>query len=419
MLLFPAASLLLVLTMATQATAAANSKPAPRPQLHKAAPSKHLLSARITPGVESGTMTLVGGRAPFKVDLITDSGPLTVYSGIRRTFSVPLLAGSNDYVVTASGESTSSEGLGTARFWVADSLRRRVQRWDAEVDTVTVSISLPGDSVPANVAMRNIAVRPADDNVFVVFADAVDGVTRNRLVRLDASGSVLATIPVPGSYKIQDVTFDATGNIYVCDRGFGSYGDNRVTITKLSPTGTFLMSTGTTLTPLLNPAGQLVYPMANLYTMLEYNAGTNRIIARINTATFAVINPVTLQIESRRYGGDSAYGCMTLNTNTATDVVLYTGGSGLSRTPFFGKQTGFLSDPKYLDPSRYFNPDHSWIVTPTLPAITDIAVDANDFVYTIQHDGTATTTQAYVVTPDGLPAKTIDLPGGTRIAVVR
>ncbi len=377
------------------------------------------LSATITPGTDTGTVMIRGGVGPFTVSMLTDSGPLQVYSGAARVAQVPLVAGSTDFQITGGTETTIAAGVGDTRFWVADNVARTVKRFDALADTLTVSAWIPGDDTSSTVKMRNISVRPSDDHLFVVFSDEY-ATGNDRLIELDADGGRVATYTVPASYKIQDVTFDSANNMYVIDRGTGQNEANRVRITKLSPTGSVLLSTQTVLPPIATSQPQLIgYPMINLTTMIEYHAALNVLVARINTATFAILDPATLQVTQYRFGGDTCHSCMTLNSNVSTDVVLYTGGSGFNLPSFFGKQSGFLSDAKYLDPAIFKNPSHDWKVEPTLPAIADVAVDTNNFVYTIQHDGAGGLTRAYVVDPTGAPVKTVDLPGGTKIAVVR
>lgn len=379
---------------------------------------------------DDAILTIMGGVGPFKVSLVGVNGPITLYTGSLRRVTVPVLAGvttyrvepysfisSAGYSIAAEGPSTETSITGDTKFWVANTSSRMVRRYDAAVDTITVNTWVRGDDTTSSVILRNVAVRPSDDHVFVVFSDNMGGTTRNRLIELDAAGSFVATIPVPGAYKIQDVTFDSGNNIYVSDRGGGYYAANRVKIVKLSPTAPYdvLVTTQTVL-----PANAHIgYPMVNLTTMLDYQPIANKVIARINTGTFAVVNPSTLAIESYRFSGDYCYTCMALNTSDETSVTLYTGGSGFYLPAFFGKQSGFLNDNRYLDPSIIRSPFHDWIVTPTLPAITDVAVDSNNYVYTIQHDGVNGITRAYIVNPGGTLVQTVDLPDGTRIAVVR
>lgn len=378
----------------------------------------------------SAIVKLQGGQPPFSIWLVGDSGTRRLYTGKAREVRVPVLAGVTTYRVverttdapttplgwsrTAEGGSLEATISGDTKFWVGNTATRMIRKYDAGEDTITANVLIPGDETTTAVTFRNVAVRPTDDHVFVVFSDNLDGATRNRLVELDPAGSRVATIPVAGSYKIQDVTFDANGDIFVSDRGTGYYGSNRVRIVKIDRT-TYqpLLATQT----VLPPNAYIGYPMVNLTTMLEYQQATNKIVARINSGTFAVLNPATLAIESYRFSGDYCYTCMALSTSDETSVTLYTGGSGFYLPAFFGKQTGFLNDTKYLDPSIITTPSHSWIVTPTLPAILDVAVDSNDFVYTIQHDGPNGITRAYVVDPDGVLVKTVALPDGTRIAV--
>lgn len=372
------------------------------------------LSAHIASGRDTGILTISGGTGPFSVSMLTDSGLRPIYAGSTRMLAVPLVAGVNNYQIAGGPEATVTSALGTTQFWVADLASRMLRRYDAALDTVTVSVHCPGDDASASVVMRNISVRPSDDHVFAVFSDNTGTQTRNRLIELAPDGSSVATINVAGAYKIQDVTFDSSDNIYVSDRGTGAGVNNRIRIIKLSPSGTVLDSTQTVL-----PPSVVGYPMVNLPTMIEYQAAANRLVVRINTATFAILDPATLAVESYRFGGDTCHTCMTLNSNNASDVVLYTGGSGFNLPAFFGKQSMFLSDPKYLDSNIYRTPSHDWEVTPTLSAIADVAVDSNDYVYTIQNDGAAGITRAYVVDPAGAPVKTIDLPDGMKISVVR
>lgn len=379
-------------------------------------------------------MRIEGGVPPFRVSIVGANGSTTpVYTGSLRRILVPVLAGPTVYRVTMvaadsyqpeaariaeapAGPSAETSISGETRFWVANTTTRMVRRYDALTDTITANVWVRGAETTAAVSLRNLAVRPSDDHVFVVFSDAGSG-PNNRLIELGPTGSFIATIPVPGSYKIQDVTFDPDGNIYVSDRGTGYYDANRIRISKLSPVAPYdvLVTTQTVL-----PANAYIgYPMANLSTMLDFQPVANKLIARINTGTFAVVNPSTLAIESYRYSGCYGYQCMALNTSDETSVTLYTGESGFYRPSFYAKEVGFLNDARYLDPSIIENPFFAWQVTPTLPAVTDVAVDSNDFVYTIQRDMANGITRAYIVNPDGGLVKTVDLPDGTKISVVR
>lgn len=378
-------------------------------------------------------MRIEGGVPPFQVAIVgTDGSLTTVYTGSLRRVMVPVLAGATVYrvsmvaaeayrsgtagIAAKPGPSTETSIAGDMRFWVANTATRMVRRYDALTDTITASVWVRGADTTASVTLRNVAVRPSDDHVFVVFSDGGSG-AENRLIELGPTGSFVATIPVPGSYKIQDVTFDPSGNIYVSDRGTGYFGENRVRISKISPVSPY--SVVATTQTVLPPNAYIGYPMVNLSTMLDFQPVANRLIARINTGTFAVLNPSTLAIESYRYSGCYGYQCMALNTSDETSVTLYTGESGFYRPSFYAKEVGFLNDARYLDPSIIENPFFAWQVTPTLPAVTDVAIDSNNFVYTIQHDGVNGITRAYIVNPDGGLVKTVDLPDGTRISVVR
>lgn len=399
-------SVVVAMTLAASAILLA-ATPALARSPHKARPR-----VVITDGVFTGTVRVLSGTPPFSAYMVTESGKRLVAHSTSRTFSVPLVAGTNTFQVKTADAETTATGIGNAQFWVADDTTRRLERYDAAADTMTVSTWVRGDDTTSAVVLRNVAVRPTDDHVFAVFSDNLDGTTRNRLIELAPDGSVVATIPVPGSYKVLDCTFDSAGNIYTSDRGTGGYADNHIRITKLSPAGVVLDSTQTVLPPSI-----IGYPAFNLYSTIEYSPIANKLVVRINTATFAVLDPDTLATEAYRFSSDTAL-CTSLNFNDASDVVLYTGGSGFNLPPFFAKESNFLIDPKYADSSIFATPSPDWEVTPTLAAITDIAVDANDFVYTAQHDA-GTGFAAYVVDPDGLPVKTILLPRGTKLAIVR
>lgn len=387
-------------------------------------PRKAPLSASVSAGSDTAWVKIVGGAPPFTVSMVTASGERVLYKGVRRSAKVPLLAGKTVYRVSSgagariaggpSTESTVVTGIGDQKFWVADTSKRMLHRFDAALETVTASVWVPGHETSASVLMRNVTVRSSDGHVFVAYSDNVNGVDSNRLVELDADGSTVSTWSVPSSYKLQDVTFDGSGNGYTIDRGSGSGSYNRVRITKLSPTGTVLDSTQTVL-----PPNGITYPMANLTNMIEWLPGLDRLVARINTGTFVILDPAALTPLEFRYSGDRAYTCMTLNANSPSNVVLYTGGSGFNLASFFGKQSDFLGDVRYLDSTIGLSPFHDWKVAPTLPAIADVSVDANDYVYTIQHDGVNGLTKAYVVDPDGVAVKDFVLPAGTKIAVVR
>jgi len=395
-----------------------------RSATNRFAPRKAPLSATVSAGSDTAWIKIVGGAPPFTVSMVGASGERVLYKGVKRSAKVPLLAGKTVYRVSsgrgsriaggASTESTVVTGIGDQKFWVADNTKRMLHRFDAALETVTASVWVPGHETSASVLMRNVTVRSSDGHLFVAFSDNVNGVDTNRLIELDSNGSAVATWSVPSSYKLQDATFDASGNAYAIDRGTGSYADNRVRVTKLSPTGAVLDSTQTVL-----PPNGITYPMANLTNMIEWLPGIDRLVARINTGTFVILDPATLTPLEFRYSGDRAYTCMTLNANSPSNVVLYTGGSGFNMASFFGKQSDFLGDVRYLDSTIGLSPFHDWKVTPTLPAIADVSVDANDYVYTIQHDGVNGLTKAYVVDPDGVAVKDFVLPAGTKIAVVR
>jgi len=376
------------------------------------------LRASIQSGTDTGTITITGGLAPFTVSLVMESGAeQVVYMGTSRTAEVPLLPGKTDFRVTDTyGGGFSASALGDVVFWVTDNASRSVQKYEAAADTVTVNVTVRGAETTAAVKLANVSVRPSDDHVFLVFSDEVSGTENNRLIELAPDGSVVGTIAVPGCYKIQDATFDGNDNIYVLDRGFGSGAGNRVNIVKLNQTGSVVATMATTL-----PNSGIGYPMANLTNMIEYHAGMKRLVARINAATFAIVASNNMTVDSYRYSGDYAYTCMALDLTAGS---LYTGGTGFNRPSFFGMQPDFLSNAIYEDASVLTSPTpHTWSVEPTLPVITDIAVDSTGYVYTIQRDMAAAITRAYCYNPGADPslgpAKTVDLPWGNKISVVR
>jgi hypothetical protein len=388
-------------------------KPKPKPRPYRPAP----LAATVTAVGDTGVASITGGTAPFTVTLVADTGILEpVYTGTARSVTVPLMPGPTEFAVTdARGMYATASALGDISIWVVDNTARSALRYDTLVETVTVSVAVRGDEATANVALRNISVRPTDDHAFVVVADALGGSTNNRLIQLDPTGAVDATIPIPSSYRLQDVTFDDAGNIYTIDRGLGYFAANRVRIVKLDPTGNVLDSTETVL-----PSNGFTYPMANLTNMIEYQPTIGRLVARINTGTFAIIDPATLAIESYRYSADYAYTCMTLDSDTTT-ASLYTGGSGFNRPAFFGRQIDWLTDTKYADASIINTATvvHSWITTPTLPAIADVSVDSSHYVYTVQRDDANKLFGLYVVDPGGSEVTTVALPYGQKLSVVR
>jgi len=376
------------------------------------------LRASIASGTDTGTITITGGLAPFTVALVMESGAEEiVYTGTSRTAEVPLLPGKTDFRVTDTyGGGFSASALGDVVFWVTDNTSRSVQKFEAAANTVTVDVTVRGAETTAAVKLANVSVRPSDDHVFLVFSDEVSGTENNRLIELAPDGSFVGTIAVPGCYKIQDATFDGNDNIYVLDRGFGSGAGNRVNIVKLNRTGSVVATMATTL-----PSSGISYPMANLTNMIEYHSGMKRLVARINSATFAIVAPNNMTIDSYRYSGDYAYTCMALDLTAGS---LYTGGAGFNRPAFFGLQPNFLSSQIYEDASVLTSPTpHTWSVEPALPVITDIAVDSTRYVYTIQRDMAAAITRAYCYNPGADPslgpAKTVDLPYGNKISVVR
>ncbi len=372
------------------------------------------LRATIRPSSDTGVATIVGGTPPFTVTLVADDGRKNVvYQGSDRTVSVPLMPGPTRIsIIDAGGSVIVAAALGNVDFWVVDNTARKAIKYNTQLATITVTTAVPGDGTPANVDLRNIAVRSTDGCAFVVVADSVEGLSRNRLIKISSLGAVEQTITVPDSYKLQDVTFDASGNIYTIDRGTGYWGARLVRIAKFRSTNGNFMSSA--LIPL--PANGFGYPQVNLTNMIEYRVSSGRLVARTNTGTFAIINPSNLAVESYRYSADYAYTCMALD-----DTALYTGGAGFNRPAFFGRQANFFTDTKYAQASiiNTSTPVHSWITTPTLPAIADVSVDSSHYVYTVQRDDANRIFRIYVVDPMGLPVTDIGLPYAQKLSVVR